>query len=73
VADEAAGSAGRGPASGVGPGPRPSEALDPDLTVQLLHDPLLWDGQDGVADWTEQVKGKHSALYGAGASYWYLL
>lgn len=45
--------------SGVGAGPWPSEDLDLDFIIQLLHDPLLFDGQDCVADWTTAVKGKH--------------
>lgn len=38
--------------SGVGAGPRPSDDVDLGFIIQLIHDSLLFDGQDGVANWT---------------------
>lgn len=38
--------------SGVGTRPWPSVDVDPGFIIQLLQDSLLFDGQDGVANWT---------------------
>lgn len=42
--------------SGVGSGPWPSHDVDLGFIIQLLHDSLLFDRQDGVADWTTTLK-----------------
>ncbi len=39
-------------ASRVGTRPWPSDDVDLGFIIQLLHDSLLFDGQDGVANWT---------------------
>ena len=42
--------------SGVGSGPWPSDDVDLGFIIQLLHDSLLFDRQDGVADWTTTLR-----------------